>query len=294
MPRLPFEFAVPVHFSGGDGSIIAGGTGSPMPCPDQECVTVRSSSNPALTRSPAFTGKGGAQTADPLEQAYFGPSATSRQTGRMTIEDVVGRTALLLAVAVVTGGITWALDLGALALPAMFVGLGLALFIIFKQVTNPAPIIAYAAIEGIFLGGISQVFDARYPGIVVQAVLGTAGVTAAMLALYGSGKIRVTPQFTKMVIGATVGFFVLMMVNLVAGIFTSGGLGLFDGPLGIVVGLVGIGLAALNLVLDFDMVDKGAKAGIPTRYGWFAAFGIMITLVWLYVEMLRLLSLLRN
>jgi len=257
-------------------------------------VTLRSSSNPALTRSPAFTGKGGPQTVDPLEQAYFGPSATSRQTGRMTVEDVVGRTAFLLAVAAVTGGFTWALDLGALAFPAALVGFGLALFIIFKQVTNPAPIIAYAAIEGIFLGGISQVFNARYPGIVAQAVVGTAGVTAVVLALYASGKIRVTPRFTKMVIGATIGFVVLIMVNVVAGIFTDGGLGLREGPLGIVVGLVAIGLAAMNLVLDFDMVEKGAKAGIPTRYGWFAAFGIMITLVWLYVEMLRLLSILRS
>ncbi len=255
---------------------------------------MRPSSNPALNRSPAFTGKGGPPTVDPLEQAYFGPSATSRQTGRMTVEDVVGRTAFLLAVAVVTGGITWALDLQLLVVPAMFVGLGLALFIIFKQVTNPAPIIAYAAVEGVFLGGISQVFNSQYPGIVVQAVVGTAGVTAVVLALYASGKIRVTPRFTKMVIGATMGFVVLLMVNLVAGIFTDGGLGLREGPLGIVVGLVAIGLAAMNLVLDFDMVEKGAKAGIPTRYGWFAAFGIMITLVWLYMEMLRLLSILRS
>jgi len=255
---------------------------------------VRTSSNPALTRSPAFTGKGSPQTADPLDQAYFGPSATSRETGRMTVDDVVGRTALLLAVAFGTGAVTWALDLGALAFPAALVGFGLALFVIFKQVTNPVPIIAYAAVEGVFLGGISQYFNARYPGIVVQAVVGTAGVTAVMLALYGSGKIRVTPQFTKMVIGATIGFVVLIMVNLVAGIFTSGGLGLRQGPLGIVVGIVAIGLAALNLVLDFDMVEKGARAGIPTRYGWFAAFGIMITLVWLYVEMLRLLSILRS
>ncbi|MDQ6798591.1 MAG: Bax inhibitor-1/YccA family protein [Actinomycetota bacterium] len=255
---------------------------------------MRTSSNPALTRSPAFTGKGGPQAADPLEQAYFGPSATSRETGRMTVDDVVGRTALLLAVAFGTGALTWALDLGALAFPAALVGFGLAMFIIFKQVTNPVPIIAYAAVEGVFLGGISQFFNAQYPGIVVQAVVGTAGVTAVMLGLYASGRIRVTPQFTKMVIGATIGFVVLIMVNLVAGIFTSGGLGLRQGPLGIVVGIVAIGLAALNLVLDFDMVEKGARAGIPTRYGWFAAFGIMITLVWLYVEMLRLLSILRS
>jgi len=212
----------------------------------------------------------------------------------MTVDDVVGRTGLLLATAVLTGGLTWALDLGGLAFPAAIVGLVLALVIIFKQVTSPAPIIAYAAAEGIFLGGVSQLFNAQYPGIVVQAVVGTAGVTAIMLGLYGSGRIRVTPQFTKMVIGATMGFFVLIIVNLVAGIFTGGGLGLREGPIGVVVGLVAIGLAALNLVLDFDLVEKGVKQGLPTRYGWFAAFAIMITLVWLYMEMLRLLSNLRG
>jgi uncharacterized YccA/Bax inhibitor family protein len=255
---------------------------------------VRTSSNPALTRSPGFTGAGRGQTIDPLEQAYLGPSATSRQTGRMTVEDVIGRTALLLGVAFFTGAATWILGLGGLAFPAAIVGLVLALVIIFKQVTNPVPILAYAAIEGVFLGGVSQLFNARYPGIVVQAVMGTAGVTAVMLGLYRSGKIRVTPQFTKMVVGATIGFFLLMMVNLVAGFFTEGGLGLRQGPLGIGIGLFAIGLASLNLVLDFDLVEKGARQGLPARYGWFAAFGIMVTLVWLYIEILRLLSILRG
>ena len=255
---------------------------------------MRTSSNPALTRSSAFTGTQRPEAVDPLEQAYFGPTATSRHTGRMTVEDVVGHTALLLATAFVTGAATWRLGLGGLAFPAAMVGLVLGLVIIFKQVTNPAAIIAYAAIEGVFLGGISQFFNARYSGIVVQAVVGTLGVTAVMLGLYRSGKIRVTPQFTKMVVGATIGFFVLIMVNLVAGFFTAGGLGLRQGPLGIVVGLFAIGLASLNLVLDFDLVDKGARQGLPARYGWFAAFAIMVTLVWLYIEMLRLLSILRD
>ncbi len=258
---------------------------------------MRTSSNPALTRSPAFTGDRrppGPETVDPVEAAYFGPTATSRDTGRMTVEDVIGNTALLLVTAMVTGAITWAFDLGVLALPAVLIGLGLALYIIFRQVTNPAPILVYAAVEGVFLGAISQVFNARYPGIVVQAVVGTAGVTAVMLGLYRSGRIRVTPKFTKMVVGATIGFFVLIMVNLVAGFFTDGGLGLREGPMGIVVGLVAIALGAFNLVLDFDLVEQGVRQGAPARFAWLAAFGIMITLVWLYVEMLRLLSILRD
>lgn len=253
------------------------------------------SNNPALTRSPAFAQAArNLPTADPLEDAYMSPSATARQTGRMTVDSVVERTAILLGVAFVTGAVTWALDLGGLVFPAAIVGLVLGLVISFKQITNPKVILAYAAIEGVFLGGISQFFNDAYPGIVVQAVVGTAGVTAVMLGLFRSGKIRVTPQFTKMVIGATMGFFLLIVVNLVAGIFTDGGLGLREGPLGIVVGLFAIGLASLNLVLDFDLVEKGARQGLPAEYGWFAAFAIMVTLVWLYIEILRLLSILRG
>ena len=254
---------------------------------------MRTSSNPALTRSPAF-GKDRLRTGDPLEEAYSGPSATSRDTGRMTVDDVVNRTGLLLAIAFATGAVTWILDLGALTFPAAIIGLVLGLVISFKQIMNPGVIMAYAAVEGVFLGGISQFFDARYPGIVIQAVVGTAAVTGGVLALYKSGRIKVTPQFTKMVIGATIGFFVLIMVNMVAGFFTEGGLGLRGGTLGIVVGLFAIGLASMNLILDFDLVEKGARAGLPTRYGWFAAFGIMVTLVWLYIEILRLLAILRG
>ncbi len=263
---------------------------------------MRSSSNPALTRSPSFAqGAGGAVGAgagpasvDPLEQAYRAPSATARQTGRMSVESVVERTAVLLGVAALTGAATWVFDLGALAFPAGLVGLVLALVIIFKRLTNPGLILAYAAIEGVFLGGVSRFFETAYPGIVVQAVLGTAGVTAVMLGLYRSGRIRVTPQFTKMVVGATMGFLVLVLANLVVGFFTEGGLGLREGPLGILVGVVAIGLASLNLVLDFDLVEQGARRGLPEREGWFAAFAILVTLVWLYVEILRLLAILRG
>ncbi len=255
---------------------------------------MRTSSNPALTRSSAFSEQH-LRTADPLEEAYAAGSATSRDTGRMTVDDVVNRTGILLAIAFATGAVTWALDLGVLAFPAAIVGMILALVIIFKQIMRPGLIMAYAAIEGVFLGGISQFFDSRYPGIVIQAVVGTAAVTGGVLALYKSGRIKVTPQFTKMVVGATIGFFVLIMVNLVASLVTGGsGLGLREGTLGIVVGLFAIGLASMNLILDFDLVEKGARAGLPAKYGWFAAFGIMVTLVWLYIEILRLLAILRG
>ena len=221
---------------------------------------MRTSNNPALTRSPAFSGQ--LRNADPLEEAFAGPSATSRETGRMTVDDVVNRTGLLLAIVVATGAVTWALNLGALVFPAAIVGLLLGLFISFKQVTNPGVIMAYAAVEGVFLGGISQFFNTRYPGIVVQAVVGTAAVAGGVLARYKSGSIKVTPQFTSMVVGATIGFFVLVMINLVAAFFVSGGLCLRQGPIGIVCGLVANRLASITLIPDSPLTAVGARPGL--------------------------------
>lgn len=260
-------------------------------------MTVRTSRNPAFARMSVFSGRGDVglrSTDDPLEQAYLSPSATAQDTGRMTIESVVNRTGLILAVAIVAGAFTWIYNLEVLALPAALIGFALALVIIFKQVTNPGAILAYAAAEGVFLGGVSHILNVEYPGIAVQAVIGTAAVAVGMLALYRSGRIRVTAKFTKVVIGATLGFVALIVANLLASLFVDGGLGLREGPLGIVVGLVAIVLGALNLVLDFDMIEEGVRRGVPERYGWQAAFGLMVTLVWIYVEMLRLIAILRG
>lgn len=256
------------------------------------------SNNPALMRNPAFASAASpvgfrdrATQSDPVEQAYFGPTATSRDTGRMTVEDVIVRTGILLAVAIGTGAATWFLGLEGLTLPAALIGLVLGLVIAFKQITNPAVIITYAAIEGVFLGGISKFIGGDNQAIIVQAVVGTVSVALGMLFLYRSGRIRVTPKFTKMLLAGLVGFLALVVVNLVASFFIDGGLGLRDGgPLAIGFSLLAIGLASLSLVLDFDLIAKGAEQGLPERYGWFAAFGLMVTLVWLYIEILRLLS----
>jgi uncharacterized YccA/Bax inhibitor family protein len=270
------------------------------------------SSNPALTRGPfAQAGRpvgfdrpqyGSAQQypgqphapqqgPDPLEQAYYGPDATARDAGRMTIEDVVIRTAVLLGTAIVTGTLTWVSGATFLLLPALLVGLGLGLFIAFKQVTKPAPIIAYAAVQGVLLGAFSQLITYGNLDVVLQAVIGTTGVALGVLFLYRSGRIRVTPRFTKMVMAGLIGFLVLVIVNLGASFFVDGGLGLRDGsPLAIGFSLLAIGLASMTLVIDFDFIDKGAKQGLPERYGWYAAFSLMVSLVWLYIEILRLIS----
>lgn len=262
------------------------------------------STNPALARGP-FSGSGApvgfnrpagvGYAPDPLEQAYYGPTATSRDTGRMTLEDVVIRTGLTLGTLVATAGVTWYLGLYGLMLPALIVGLVLGLVIAFKQIAHPAATLSYAAVEGVLLGGLTALLERRYPGIAVQAVAGTLSVAAVMLFVYRSGRIRVTPRFTRMVIGATMGYMVLLLVNLVAGFFVAGGLGLFNGgPLGIAISLFAVGLASLNLVIDFDTVEQGVRNGIPERFAWYAAFSLTVTLVWLYIEMLRLIQQLRD
>jgi uncharacterized YccA/Bax inhibitor family protein len=174
----------------------------------------------------------------------------------------------------------------------------LALVISFKQSTNPALILSYAAAEGLFLGGISRLFNNAYGGgIVIQAVVGTAGVFAGMLVVYKTGAIRVTPKFTRWLLGALIGVVALSLVNLVASLFTPGGLGLRDAQspgLAIAFSLLCIGVAAFTFLLDFDMIDKGIRQGAPERFAWYAAFGLTVTLVWLYLEILRLLSYFRD
>ena len=216
----------------------------------------------------------------------------------MTLDDVVMKTAMTLGVVVAVGAVAWVLELGGLAIVGALVGFVLALVISFKQSTNPALILSYAAAEGLFLGGISRMFnDAFGGGIVIQAVVGTAGVFAGMLVVYKTGAIRVTPKFTRWLLGALIGVVALSLVNLIASFFTPGGLGLRDASnpaIAIGFSLLCIGIAAFTFLLDFDMIDRGIREGAPERFAWFAAFGLTVTLVWLYLEILRLLSYLRD
>jgi uncharacterized YccA/Bax inhibitor family protein len=238
-----------------------------------------------------------APTAGDLNDMYNRPAYTP-QARFMTLDDVVLRTAATLGVVVVTGALTWILKLDSLALVGALVGFVLALVISFKQSTNPALILSYAAAEGVFLGAISRVFNEAFGGgIVIQAVVGTAGVFAGMLVVYKTGAIRVTPKFTRWLLGALIGVVALSLVNLVASLFTPGGLGLRDSQspgIAIAFSLLCIGIAAFTFLLDFDMIDKGIRQGAPERFAWYAAFGLTVTLVWLYLEILRLLSYFRD
>ncbi|MCV7572332.1 Bax inhibitor-1/YccA family protein [Micrococcus luteus] len=225
-----------------------------------------------------------------MEDAFRAPAASPEHTGRMTYNDVVGKTGLMLVLVVVAGAVGWfspgLMIVGAIA------GLVLGLVNSFKREPSPVLIMLYALAEGLFLGGISAVFEASYPGIVVQAVLGTLSVFAVMLALYTSGKFRPTPRMTKIVMTAMLGYLVFMLVNLV--LTWTGIANLRTGGLGLIIGALAVLLAAYSLTMDFEMAAVGVKNGAPQKYSWSVAFGLTVTLVWLYIEILRILSILRS
>lgn len=255
------------------------------------------SRNPVFARTDAMTGAGRAATVgvdaaslDQLEQAYAGPSAGPLQTARMTYNDVVVKTGMTFGVLLVGAVIGW-------FTPQLFFvgfigGLVLGLVNAFKKEPSPPLIIAYAAFMGVGLGGISLMFQAQWQGIVQQAVLGTLAVFGAALFAYRSGRIRVTPKFQRMVLIGMMGYLAFSLMNVVIMLFgaTDSAWGLRSGWLGIAAGLIGVALAAFSLVLDFDFIDKGVAAGIPEKYAWTAAFGLVVTLVWLYLELLRLIA----
>jgi uncharacterized YccA/Bax inhibitor family protein len=266
---------------------------------------VRTSSNPAFRNLPAGQGDGYANfdrqagmmggTAAYADRAGVGFGRAEVGQRPITVDDVVTKTAITAGAAIVAGTLTVWSGLYALALPAFIVGLVVSLIIIFKQSSNPALVMTYSIAEGIALGGIAGIINQAYPGIAFQALVGTVGVFIGMLIVYKTGAVRVTPRFTKWLMGALIGVVVLMLVNLVAGFFIPGGMGLRDGgALSIVFSLVVIGVAAFSLLLDFDMADQAVRAGYPARFAWYIAFGLMTTLVWLYIEILRLLTYLRQ
>lgn len=257
------------------------------------------SRNPVFNRSDAFSRRGYATfneappvTAGQLEEMYNAPAATGVQTGRMTMDDVVIKTGLMFAVLVPLAAVNYVLQNPLLTFGGAIVGLVLGLVISFKQSTNAALILSYAGLEGLFVGGISGVFDDAYPGIVAQAVLGTLAVFAVALFAYKSGRVRATPKFQRGVLIAMGGYLVFCLINLGVVLVTDNNLR--GGWLGVAIGLFAITLAAAMLILDFDFAEQGVKNGLPERYSWLAAFGLVVTLVWLYIEFLRLIAILRG
>ncbi|MFF1791472.1 Bax inhibitor-1/YccA family protein [Kitasatospora sp. NPDC058243] len=238
----------------------------------------------------------GPLTDEQLYEMYNGPSAGPAATGRMTLDDVVARTAMTLLTLVAAGAVAWFVlpfENFGFAIGASLVAMVVGLVVSFKRSVSPPLILTYAALEGFALGAVTHALNTVINGIAIQAVLGTAAVFAAMLFAYKSGRIRVTARYTRIGIAIAMGFVLLMLVNMIAMAFGAD-LGLRSGPLGIVVGLIGIALGAFFLSLDFAAIEEGIAQGAPQKEAWRAAFGLTLSLVWIYVEMLRLIAILRG
>jgi uncharacterized YccA/Bax inhibitor family protein len=265
------------------------------------------SSNPVLTRlapTAAYPSQGGYRGASSSTTASGYPQVVSPSgSDVMTIDDVVVRTVGLLLVTAISGALAWALVdddvLGLWLIGAAMVGLVLGLIISFARITNPALILTYAVVEGVFVGLISKFYETLYAGIVIQAAVGTFGVFFTMAALYKFKVIRATPRFTKGVIGAVAGLVILMLATWVLSFFgintgLRGDSAGNAGWLAIGFSIVCIIVAALTFILDFDQIERAARGGMPRKTAWTCAFGLLVGLIWVYLEILRLLSYLRR
>ena len=254
-------------------------------------MALMKSSNPAL----------GENTFRNLAGAGYGGSAES--TGAMTLNGTVNKTGLLLICVIATAAFTWHLftqsrdfaDVAPLMIVGLIGGFIFAMVTIFKKEWSPVTSPIYALLEGLALGGLSAAIDLRYPGIAVQAVGLTFGTLFVLLLAYRSGLIQVTQKFRLGIIAATGGIMVFYLLEMVLGFFGIRFLAINgSSPIGIAFSLFVVAIAALNLVLDFDFIERGVNLGAPKYMEWYGAFGIIITLVWLYLEILNLLSKLRG
>ena len=287
------------------------------------------SSNPIFTRAEGFNGRSATGNttypgSGPQDTTAYGdpsqwgtgtpgtPGTTQVDQGRMTIDSVVQKTGLSLGVVVLTAAITWFFTpevtseaamggLYTIAITGALVGFVLAMVNSFKKVVSPALVLLYAAVEGVFVGAFSKVIEVAFAtpenqmgGLVAGAVLGTMAAVAGTLAAYKFFNIKVTAKFRMWVIGAMFGFVALSLLNVLLSFFGKDfGFNGF-GTMGLISSVVGLGLGVLMLILDFDFVERGIAAGLPERESWRAAFGLTVTIVWIYIEMLRILAILRG
>jgi uncharacterized YccA/Bax inhibitor family protein len=223
------------------------------------------------------------------------------RSATMTVQGTAIKALILTAILMTTAAWSWiATGRGQVAMPiligAMVVGLVTGLVTCFKPNVAPYTAPLYAAAQGVFLGAISHIFNARYPGIVVNAVSLTMMTLFGMLVIYSSGWIRVTDKLRAGVMAATMAIMGVYLVSMLLRMFMGTSIPYIheSGPIGIAFSLFVVGLAAFNLLLDFDSIDQGVSQGLPKTYEWFGAFGLMVTLIWLYLEILRLLAKLQD
>jgi uncharacterized YccA/Bax inhibitor family protein len=277
------------------------------------------SRNPILNSSDTFNGKAaqtyGHESYAAGGQAYQGygqvpppPPSTDPSTWqypavpgveeRMTIDSVVNRTAITLGLVILTAAATWTLlpdkYSGTAWIGGALIGAGLGIWASFKRVVSPPLILLYAVAQGFFLGAASEAFEQIWPGIVVQAVAGTLAAFVATLAAYKFFNIQVSDRFRKFVVIAGLGFFVVTFFDFILSLagFDVGFNGL--GGLGLIMSFIGLALGIFFLILDFDLVESGIAAGAPESESWRAAFGLTATLIFIYIELLRILAILRG
>jgi uncharacterized YccA/Bax inhibitor family protein len=260
--------------------------------------------NPAFSRNPAFNSQGAVAaaqnvSAEQLQEMYNQP-ATLPDHEVMTVETTLQKSVAGFGLLVVGAALGW---LTVEALPFLWIGAGivgfvLALVNIFKKEPSPALVLAYAGVQGVFVGGISAWYETAFGGgIVAQAVIATLVVVGVTLALFASGKIRASKKATKIFLVAMVGYLVFSLVNF--GLIAFGaidspwgvrGIEIMGIPLGVILGIFVVIMAAYSLVLDFDFIQQGVRNRAPRKYEWSGVFGIMVTVIWLYLEILRMLA----
>jgi len=258
---------------------------------------------PSATPASAGSGVQDSLNSQQLQDMYNQPSAGPVQMRRVTLDDVVMKTLGLFSIVVLVGAVTWITVAGntklsmPLMLAGMFGGLAVGLLIAFKKTISVPLIVLYSVLEGVLVGAISMVFEARWPGLVATAVIATVCTFAGMLLGYKSGLIKVTDKSRRIFGMAILGYLLFSLVNVVAAFMGQGagwGFGGKNGMLGIGISVLGVGLASYSLAIDFDSVDRAVKAQMPEKYSWLLAHGLIVTLVWLYLEILRLLARMRQ
>ena len=247
------------------------------------------------SNNPIFTNRAFQQQAPtPAElQAMYDGS------DRLTVDDVVIHTGGLLALLGITAGAGWAFSpagqISGWPIAALFIAFGLSMIMVFTRRVNPALVIAYTVFEGLFLGAISHAYNDYRGGIVAQALLGTGAIFVVMLLLHTSGRFRATPRMTRLVIGASFGVVALFLVDILVNAF-GGSIGFVDGngPIAILLSLAILVIGALQFTLDFTFIEQAVAGGAPSREAWRMSYGLVVSFVWVYISLLRLLGQLRR
>ena len=247
----------------------------------------------AISHNPVFNQslRTGLQSAS-LDQAQVDSEFSKLTSSPMTMEGTASKVLFMFVGVLAGAGATWFFDLVSLAFPAMFVGLGLGLWATFSKKVRPGVMMAYALVQGVFIGGISMIFEAMYPGIAQTAVIGTLATAGAMFAAYRFGWVKVDARFTRIMMFSILGYGVFALVNLGFAMFA--GMSIYSTSFGWLIAAFGVGLAAFTLNLDFEAISQGVSQRWPQEMEWRAAFGLTASLIWLYIEILRLLSILNR